>query len=95
MHPLEKELIEAEFDDLLYSVKKGDVTEAKKLAVGLRQVLDKMDKDYRDETLDFVSNKVAEIGDPELFDKTVEFLVEHQLSEGKEEHPFGETRKAP
>lgn len=81
MNPLEHELLEVEFSELLALVRDGKREAAVKLAHGLRERLDTLDYSNRDETLDWMSGKVLEIKDPALFDKTVEFLLENDLDE--------------
>jgi hypothetical protein len=87
MHPLEKELLEAEFEDLLHAVEKDDLPKAISLAKELRGVLDRMDPSFQDETMDWLSERIVQINDPDLFDKTVEFMVEHELAEDEGESP--------
>jgi hypothetical protein len=72
---------EETFTQLLERIRQDDWDGALKLVPELRGKLDKLDPDELDETMDWFSERMLEIQDPDLFDKTIEFLVNNDLAE--------------
>ncbi len=80
---LEQEIIESTFGDILRAISQGRTSDARALVPRMREALDRMDAGALDETTDWLSEQLARIDDPDLFDKTLEFMVEHDLAESE------------
>jgi|GEM_PF-3860706 len=79
---LEEELLDSEFSDFVKAIDRGDKESAEAFARGFRERLD-VEGSRKDETLEWLSKKIEGIEDPELFQKVVDFVAEHDLSPGQ------------
>ncbi|MFH0961446.1 MAG: hypothetical protein V1820_02070 [archaeon] len=79
MHSFEGAFLDAEFSEFLNAIEADDRESALQFIRGFRELLEKRDPLDRDETLDWLSEKVGKIADKLVFSKVVDFLVENDL----------------